>query len=266
MARSIPLSRASAEEGGLFSAEAERYDDAFDSPGSRGYALRSRMAATLRLLASDSGKILDAGMGPGRLVAELDWRGSIVTGIDSSEEMVARARARLPHLEKRLIKAEVERLPFDDSEFDAVVATGVLEYLEDRSLGLAELARVLKPDGRLIVSIPNHVSPYALWSHLVVYPLIRNVKKRLNGRFAAPMRREWIGRREFEKMLAKSDLILDHVEHASFLLVPAPFDTALPTIAARLGERLESAAPHFFRFLATQVLFVARRKVEKDGP
>ena len=74
------------------------------------------------------GRVLDVGMGTGRLCAELDRRGWEVSGVDLSPAMVVSARRRLPQLAERLVEGPIEHLPFDDESFDAVAATGVLEY------------------------------------------------------------------------------------------------------------------------------------------
>src|SRR5215218_8715189 len=130
------------------------YDSRYDAANAEGHALRARLAVVLQCLGSGPGDVLDAGMGPGRLCSELALRDWTVSGIDASEEMVAMARARLPARVPALVHAEIELLPFADESFDAVAATGVLEYA-DVSRSLAELARVLRPSGIAVVSYPN---------------------------------------------------------------------------------------------------------------
>ena len=99
--------------------------------------------------------ILDAGCGAGPLAAALRDRGAQITGFDSSPAMVALAQRRLGTDTTVLVADLSEPLPFRTGEFDDVVASLVLHYLEDWSGPLAELHRVLKPGGRLIVSV-NH--------------------------------------------------------------------------------------------------------------
>ena len=115
------------------------YDSAYDRVDADGHALRARLAVVLRMLGSGGGEALDAGMGPGRLCAELDARGWTVSGIDASEQMVEVARDRLPMARERLLRAEIEALPFAPESFDAVAATGVLEYA-DVTRAVSELA------------------------------------------------------------------------------------------------------------------------------
>jgi SAM-dependent methyltransferase len=103
-------------------------------------------------------RILDAGCGAGSLIAALRERGADVTGIDKSAGMLELARRRLG-ADADLRVAELgSPLPFPDGTFDDVTASLVLHYLEDWGPALAEIRRVLKPVGRLVVSV-NH--PFA---------------------------------------------------------------------------------------------------------
>ncbi|MFJ9370774.1 class I SAM-dependent methyltransferase, partial [Nocardia sp. NPDC101769] len=105
-------------------------------------------------------RILDAGCGSGPLFTELRDRGAIVTGIDSSARMLELARQRLGADADLRIADLVSPLPFSDNAFDDVVASLVLHYLQDWGPTLTELLRVLKPGGRLIVSVEH---PFAIW-------------------------------------------------------------------------------------------------------
>ena len=78
-----------------------------------------------------------------------------MTGFDSSPAMLALARRRLGPDARLLVADLAAPLPFDTGEFDDAVASLVLHYLEDWSGPLAELHRVLKPGGRLILAV-NH--------------------------------------------------------------------------------------------------------------
>src|SRR5690242_7146432 len=83
---------------------AARYDDDFEQRSGEAHALQARLQATLGLVGSGPGNALDAGMGPGRLCAELENLGWTVYGVDASSEMVALARARLPGAADRLLQ------------------------------------------------------------------------------------------------------------------------------------------------------------------
>ncbi len=106
-------------------------------------------------------RILDAGCGAGPLFAALRDGGADVSGFDLSTTMVELARRRLgPEADLRVADIGAP-LPYDDGAFDDVVAALVLHYLEDWSAPLAELRRVLKPEGRLIMAV-NHPTVYKL--------------------------------------------------------------------------------------------------------
>jgi len=243
----------------FFDERAGWYDGAYDRENADGYALRSRMQAVLRLLGDGPGAILDAGMGPGRLLGELQARSWTVSGIDAAGEMVAAARVRLPDAAERLLEAEISSLPFADESFDAVVATGVLEY-SGVPHALAELARVLKPGGRAVVSYPNPEAYYAFWKVRVYYAAVRGLK-RLARRPQPEMPRGAgvIPPRRFTPLLESVGLEPLEVVHTSFLVVPPPAEQLLPRLAVRLGHRLERRAQDRARRFSTQVVYAARK-------
>jgi SAM-dependent methyltransferase len=107
-------------------------------------------------------RILDAGCGSGPLFAALRDRGAIMTGIDKSAGMLELARRRLGDDADLQVAELGSPLPFPDDTFEDVTASLVLHYLEDWGPALAELRRVLKPGGRLIVSV-DHPFAENLW-------------------------------------------------------------------------------------------------------
>jgi ubiquinone/menaquinone biosynthesis C-methylase UbiE len=70
------------------------------------------------------------------------------------------------------VVGSVESIPFADESFDVVLALGVLEYV-DAERALSEIRRVLRPDGRLLVSMLNPMSPYRFVEWHVYWPLLR---------------------------------------------------------------------------------------------
>ena len=101
----------------------------------------------------ETARVLDAGCGSGRNMVELAGRGA-VTGVELASRSleVARARGLGPVVPGSLD----DRLPFDDASFDLAVALDVLEHVADDAAALAELARVLAPGGRLLVTVPQY--------------------------------------------------------------------------------------------------------------
>lgn len=99
-------------------------------------------------------RILDVATGTGMVAFALAARGATVVGLDQSEAMLGGASARLrrsPALEDRMsfVLGEAEALPFADGEFDALSFTYLLRYVDDPAATMRELARVVRPGGRI---------------------------------------------------------------------------------------------------------------------
>lgn len=244
---------------------AQRYDRYFDSSGAHGHVLRARAAAVLGLLAArEQGDVLDAGMGPGRLCAELHARGWVVSGVDASVEMVELARQRIPEVGERLSAARIEALPFPEASFDVVVATGVLEYAE-MPAALRELTRVLRPGGLAVVSYPNADAVYSILKARAYYPLVRSAKWLLRRPdYRLPSDHLLLQGHQLEQLLRATGLVPASRIPSSYQLVPAPLDSALPALAEAAGRALERRVPRGWRRLSTQLVYAAS-KPEADA-
>jgi SAM-dependent methyltransferase len=119
-------------------------------------------------------RVLDVGCGTGRLVEALAERGVDASGVDSSPEMLAVARRKLPH--GTFVQAPAERLPFPDGAFDRVVFSLVVHLL-DRPAALGEARRVLSTDGTAAVVTfdRSHFGGYYLQQY---FPSIRAIDER----------------------------------------------------------------------------------------
>lgn len=106
-------------------------------------------------------RVLDVGCGAGQLSLALAQRRLRVVAVDHQREMLERARRRLVEFgfsdEVTLAQADAARLPMADDHFDLVVALGVLPWVIDPSACLAEMVRVLRPGGALLVTISNRL-------------------------------------------------------------------------------------------------------------
>ena len=134
-----------------YDAFAATYAAANDSSLFNAWYARPEM---LRLAGEVTGKrVLDAGCGHGPLMVALRDRGALVAGFDLSPAMIDIAADRLgtdPDIRVADLSAP---LPYDDDEFDVATCSLALHYVQDWAPALAELRRVLKPGGRLVVSI-----------------------------------------------------------------------------------------------------------------
>nr|WP_255512848.1 class I SAM-dependent methyltransferase [Kribbella sp. VKM Ac-2568] len=125
-------------------AEASRYDE------SRGGPERARAAAeAVDELLPKGGRVLELAVGTGIVGAELVALGNLVHGVDLSPAMLRHARIRLPG---HVAVGDANQLPLADRRCDAVVAIWLLHLLEDSDPVLAEVARILRPDGVFITT------------------------------------------------------------------------------------------------------------------
>ena len=102
-----------------------------------------------------AGAVLDVGCGTGRLLrgARPCYPAAELVGVDLAGQMVATASAVTPSgLRIRYVQARAERLPFPDARFDLVFATLSLRHWADLPVGMAEVARVLRPTGMLVLA------------------------------------------------------------------------------------------------------------------
>ncbi|MDQ3696292.1 MAG: methyltransferase domain-containing protein [Chloroflexota bacterium] len=118
-----------------------------------------RTAAALRL--EPGSRLLDAGCGTGQFALEFAALGCIVTAIDVAPAMIERARA---HGAERQLEVEwrvgdLSSLPDPAASYDAILARVSLQFVPNPWVALQELRRVIRPGGRLYVSVPGARSP-----------------------------------------------------------------------------------------------------------
>jgi SAM-dependent methyltransferase len=113
--------------------------------------------------------VLEVGCGPGELSQRVEREiGAAVIAIDISPRMVELARAR--GVDAHV--GDVQDLPFGDAEFDCAIAAWVLYHVPDVTVGISELARVLRPGGRL-VAVTNGLDHLAELRELIGLPPVR---------------------------------------------------------------------------------------------
>jgi demethylmenaquinone methyltransferase/2-methoxy-6-polyprenyl-1,4-benzoquinol methylase len=183
----------------LFAGLPRRYDLA-GALLSFGQDPRWRRAMVRTVQARPGDRVLDVATGTGMVAEALVSRyGCSVVGLDQSPQMLSGAQAKLdadPELAPRieLVRGEAESLPFADGEFDHLTFTYLIRYVEDPGATLTELARVVKPGGRvasLEFMLPPNPIARAAWrayTRLLMPPLGRLISRDWQevGRFLGP--------------------------------------------------------------------------------
>jgi SAM-dependent methyltransferase len=124
--------------------------ETYDEPGNPVIALEQPAVwSVLDTLAP--GRALDAACGTGRHARHLADLGHEVVGIDLTPEMLVRAAVNVP--EASFAQADLREIPAGDSEFDVVVCGLALAHLPELADSVAELATVVRPGGRLVISV-----------------------------------------------------------------------------------------------------------------
>lgn len=99
--------------------------------------------------------ILDLGAAEGRMLhsIKLKYPNARCVGVEYAQELVSFGSQLFPGLE--LVQGQIQAIPFEDESFDVAVATAVIEHVSDPSKAMAEIRRVLRPGGILVLTAPD---------------------------------------------------------------------------------------------------------------
>ena len=97
-----------------------------------------------------------------RILAWASRHGALAYGLDISLPTVLKAGHAFGSGSERLrgVAADIRTVPFADASFDAIYSMGTIEHFEETERAIEEIARVLRPGGRAIVSVPNRWDPF----------------------------------------------------------------------------------------------------------
>lgn len=139
----------------------EKYDQWFETPiGKLVREFEGRLLVEM-VRPRRGERMLDVGCGTGVFTLDFLNAGSRVTALDLSLPMLRRAGKKFAGRPFEMVQGDMRRLPFTDESFDKAVSVTAIEFLEDAVAGIAELFRVTRPGGLVVVATLNSLSPWA---------------------------------------------------------------------------------------------------------
>jgi ubiquinone/menaquinone biosynthesis C-methylase UbiE len=168
-------------------------------------------------------RILEIGFGPGHLQVELNRRGYHPFGLDESQQMIRHARTNLTRnqLPVALSRGYAQFIPFANNSLDSVVATFPSEYITE-GLTLAEIKRVLKPSGRLVLIPMAWIWGKSLTDRAAEWLFrITGESEELTDKFESRIRSI------FTEAGFRVEIIYTEIRHSTVLIVVAEMDNGV---------------------------------------
>ena len=145
----------------IFDEWPEKYDRWFETPIGR-LIKKYESQLVLEMLRPGQGeRILDAGCGTGVLTRDVLTAGAQVVGLELSLPMLLRAETKLLGYLFHMVRGDMRWLPFADNAFDKTFSVTAIEFIVEATAAIAELFRVTKPGGSIVVATLNSLSPWA---------------------------------------------------------------------------------------------------------
>ena len=194
-------------------------------------------------------RVLDVACGTGKQAMRIAARGCYAVGAEASMEMIGLGRWVQPESEARIVRSIAEELPFRDAAFDRVMCQGSLDHFADAAAFMREAARIIKPDGRIVIALANFES--------VACRIGRGVDlvKRKLGRPRPPWRPYWRipedhnvkGDLPYVRLLGGDGLDLERCFGVSMLWNVGPYARVLDYLPEPAATRVWHALDRFVR-------------------
>jgi ubiquinone/menaquinone biosynthesis C-methylase UbiE len=224
------------------------------------FSRRQDIVTRLMLTTGRGGTVLDYGMGPAVFGPAAAQHGLRYVGIDISPKMVELARQMMPTAELHV--GDLSLLARFTRSADTVLLIGLIDYLQEPEEGLRQLARCVKPGGRLIMSFRNHNSvPRILRNSAKAIWRRRHTPQRaIRTAFEAPvLENSFVPRRDLIPLL-QSEGFRSHAVH--YLdCSPVFFNLPLPQAIWRLWKRADATlASRALSFMCASGVLIAYDK------
>jgi SAM-dependent methyltransferase len=210
-----------------------------------------RRQRALDLLPERLGRVADVGCGPGVMVEAVLSRSGTFDGVDLSPEMVREAREKFGHRANVSFReGDVEALALRDAAYDQAICMAVIEYLSTPRRAMSEIARILKPGGIAIVTVPKR------W-RIDRMTVAATAPLRALARFFAQGTADSLPRlrmqpEELDRAAVEAGLLPDGGSQYQFTPIPYPLTRLAPNLCMRLNLPFErwhqtrGALPSFF--------------------
>jgi 2-polyprenyl-3-methyl-5-hydroxy-6-metoxy-1,4-benzoquinol methylase len=219
---------------------------------------------TLNMMAADKGeRILDIGCGRAIDAVELAKEGGECIGLEPSEVMINHAKSHIASLNAHvaLVQGVGEELPFETHSFDKVMCKGALDHFLDPQKTVKEISRVLKPNGKAVISIANFESlGFRLGRNLYPVISILSPRNRVMGRKTWEIPPDHTYKFDYPSLvrMVEPHLEIEKVKGVS-LLFGLPWWSSLlarlpKSISSSILSTLDKIACHFPRFSDVIVL------------
>ena len=217
-------------------------DDFTPSPDRDSQYLYRAIEDTMLDLATEvpGGRVLDMACGTGKNAMRIAERGCYSVGAEASTEMIGVGRWVMPGSRARMVRSIAETVPFAGDSFDRVICQGSLDHFGDPYAFMREAARIIKPDGRVVIALANFESASCRIGRAV------DRAKRRPGRRGPPWRLYWQtpedhnvkGDLPYVRSLGGDALVLDRIWGIS-LFWPVPgYGKVLNLLPERLASMI----------------------------
>jgi len=254
------------------SAFKEIFDDCVDHYASEREQLpyfRKQIEIMQRMLAGESaGTVLDLGCAAGSEAVALRAMGHRVIAADLSERMLRACKQRFAaDRAVEVVCAEADRIPLATNSIDHVVCLGVFEYLPDYGPALAEIVRVLRPNGLIVLAMPTMLSVYNIGERIAevtLRPLWRMARRALGHQLApAEPRTNLCVPWRLRKLLREHGLEPQRDAYSNYFVYPLD---RFPALDVKVASLLEPLASVPLLKLGAYVYMVSARNTKSVGP
>jgi len=234
-----------------------------------------------KFIKPSSSKILNLGCGPGLLEEALSKQGYSGIGIDSSPEMIAlsidRSKKNNFNENWKFLVRDCEETKIDNTKFDCIVASGLIEYMPEDEKLLKESYRLLKNDGLLILNVTNIFGWSTCLNRFTHYfkkidkfiAIANFIKKKVFHEDIKAKRLDFVPRKHvpflFLKKTKKINFDFVTALYQGFTLLPAPLDLIINLFPGNLNSKLEFLQNTPLKYFGASYLIVLKKKYKANA-